>query len=253
MSTTAKIALLKPEFDPLIQAVQEARVTQDKHALTATHRQLSSLYAKHGMSPLSPLKGLVVPFIQIPLFLGFFWGISDLCVLHGLGWDTGGILWFQNLALPDPAYALPILNGAVALKAIEFQMLSGRTQAQPSPNVLTAMRLAAIIAIPFMCNFQSGIFLFWITSSLMQMGQSALLLIPKVRQVVGLPPKEDFDRSLIKGTPHQPWHLVDDSKLLFTSLKKWVVSTQAQAVLHKGKNPGPVHAIRPAQAFIKRK
>lgn len=54
-----------------------------------------------------PVKYLI---LQWPILLGLFFGIEDL-VKSAPSLQEGGILWFTNLAVPDPYYILPALSG----------------------------------------------------------------------------------------------------------------------------------------------
>ena len=67
--------------------------------------------------------------IQLPVIMSCFMGIRKLCdtvpavrtsFSFPLCSETGGALWFPNLAVPDPVYALPILAGLTTLFMTEL-------------------------------------------------------------------------------------------------------------------------------------
>ena len=67
--------------------------------------------------------------IQLPVIMSCFMGIRKLCEtvpavrtptpLASLA-ETGGALWFPNLAVPDPVFALPVLAGLTTLFMTEL-------------------------------------------------------------------------------------------------------------------------------------
>ncbi|KAJ0049220.1 hypothetical protein Pint_14988 [Pistacia integerrima] len=67
--------------------------------------QTQKLFKKYGVTPLAPLKGL---FINGPIFLSFFFAISNMAEKVP-SFNNGGALWFTNLSSPDSFYIFPIL------------------------------------------------------------------------------------------------------------------------------------------------
>lgn len=56
---------------------------------------------------------------QIPIFLSVFTGLREMTGLPVESMKTGGILWFPDLTIPDPIYALPLLTAATLFATIE--------------------------------------------------------------------------------------------------------------------------------------
>ena len=105
-ANAVKINNLRPEIDPLLKRVQEARATGNTALATTIAARMMAIYKKHDCHP---VKMMFLPFIQIPIFITFFITLRRMTELPVVGMSTGGILWFQNLTIPDPYYALPIL------------------------------------------------------------------------------------------------------------------------------------------------
>ena len=101
-----KINNLRPEIDPLLKKVQEARQTGNTALATTTSARMMALYQKHNCNP---IKMMLMPFIQIPIFITFFITLRRMTELPVAGMSNEGIFWFQNLTIPDPYYALPVL------------------------------------------------------------------------------------------------------------------------------------------------
>jgi len=81
----------------------------------------------------------------------------------------GGILWFQNLSSADPTYLLPIISAATMLAASEI------TAKNVDPQQRWLMRLLPIGFTIFLLNFPAGLFVYWITSNLMTLGQNFVI------------------------------------------------------------------------------
>ena len=105
-ANAVKINNLRPEIDPLLRKVQEARQTGNTALATTTTARMMALYRKHDCNP---VKMMFMPFIQIPIFITFFITLRRMTELPVAGMSTEGALWFQNLTISDPYYALPVL------------------------------------------------------------------------------------------------------------------------------------------------
>ena len=78
--------------------------------------EMRAIYEKYGANP---FKALLLPLMQLPLFISFF------IALRGMGhnypdYATGGVLWFTDLGAADPYYILPVFNALSFLAMIEI-------------------------------------------------------------------------------------------------------------------------------------
>ena len=105
-ANAVKINNLRPEIDPLLKQVQEARRTGNTALATTVSARMMSLYQKHDCNP---MKMVFMPFIQIPIFITFFMTLRRMTELPVAGMSSGGMFWFQNLTVPDSYYVLPVL------------------------------------------------------------------------------------------------------------------------------------------------
>lgn len=63
----------------------------------------------------------------------------------------GGMLWFTDLTVPDPTYALPLIASAIFLLNVELGAADGM-QGQPAhvmSRLKTFARIMAVIMVPF--------------------------------------------------------------------------------------------------------
>jgi len=114
----------------------------------------------------------------MPIFIGIFYVIRQFGG-YSLGDRTvppqypsfheGGILWFQNLSNADPTHLLPIISAATMLAATEI------TAKNIDPQQRWLMRLLPIGFTIFLLNFPAGLFVYWITSNLVTLGQNFVI------------------------------------------------------------------------------
>ena len=114
----------------------------------------------------------------MPIFIGIFYVIRQFGG-YSLGNRTvppqypsfheGGILWFQNLSNADPTHLLPIISAVTMLAATEI------TSKNIDPQQRWLMRLLPIGFTIFLLNFPAGLFMYWITSNLVTLGQNFVI------------------------------------------------------------------------------
>jgi YidC/Oxa1 family membrane protein insertase len=137
--------------------------------------EMAKVYQEQGVNPLG---GCLPILVQMPIFIGIFYVIRQFGG-YSFGDKTvppqypsfheGGILWFQNLSVADPTYLLPIISAATMLAATEI------TSKNIDPQQRWLMRLLPIGFTIFLINFPAGLFVYWITSNLMTLGQNFVI------------------------------------------------------------------------------
>ena len=105
-ANAVKMNNLRPEVEPLMKKMQEYKQSGEKMLASNASAKMMSLYHKNGCNP---VKMMLMPFIQIPIFITFFITLRRMTGLPVTGMSTEGMLWFQNLTVADPYYALPVL------------------------------------------------------------------------------------------------------------------------------------------------
>ena len=137
--------------------------------------EMAKVYQEQGVNPLGGCLPIVV---QMPIFIGMFYVIRQFGG-YSLGDKTvppqypsfheGGILWFQNLSVADPTYLLPIISAITILAATEI------TSKNVDPQQRWLMRLLPVGFTLFLLNFPAGLFVYWITSNLVTLGQNFVI------------------------------------------------------------------------------
>jgi YidC/Oxa1 family membrane protein insertase len=81
----------------------------DMDAVMSCRSELTSINKRAGIS----LSKSFVPMVQVFAGYGTFVLLRAMSRLPVPGLETGGILWFHNLAVPDPLLILPIATAGV--------------------------------------------------------------------------------------------------------------------------------------------
>lgn len=119
----------------------------------------------HQANPLTAV--LLVPAVQIPAFVTYALSVRDLCD-NGEGFDSGGILWFQDLSIQDPTWLLPIAGVSSAYFNLRSTKSSEEMQRESLSLQLAARHLAQLLlitAIPVTLQLPTGFLVYWITST----------------------------------------------------------------------------------------
>ncbi|URE32082.1 mitochondrial inner membrane protein OXA1-like [Musa troglodytarum] len=171
--------VMRPELEQLKEQIN----SMDPESVQEGQERMKALFQKHGITPFTPLKGLL---IQGPIFISFFLAISNM-VEKVPSFKGGGALWFTDLTTPDPRYMLPALTGLTFLATVELNMQEGM-EGNPMANTMKKFsRVLAFMTVPFTANFPKAIFCYWITSNLFSLGYGFVLKLTRVRKFLNLP------------------------------------------------------------------
>ncbi|KAI3990579.1 hypothetical protein MKX01_022879 [Papaver californicum] len=168
----------------------------DPKAHAEGQRRMKALFKKHGVSPFTPMKGLL---IQGPLMISFFLAINNM-VEKVPSFKEGGVLWFTDLTTPDSLYIFPVLTALSFLLTVECNMQEGM-EGNPNAGMMKNFsRLIAVVTVPFTMSFPKAIFCYWVTSNTFSLIYGLVIKRPQVRNVLGLP---DLCPPSTSSTPQQ--------------------------------------------------
>ncbi|XP_076370973.1 mitochondrial inner membrane protein OXA1L-like [Tachypleus tridentatus] len=134
----------------------------------------------------NPLKGLLVPLVQAPVFISFFMALRGMANLPLESMKTGGTMWFTDLTIPDPFYGLPLITCATLFVIIETGA-EGGMRSDSLQAMRYFMRAMPLIIFPFAINFPAAILCYWTTSNFISLVQVTLLKIEPVRKMFKIP------------------------------------------------------------------
>jgi membrane protein insertase Oxa1/YidC/SpoIIIJ len=129
----------------------------------------------------------IYPIINISIFVTFVYTIRDL-VLHGpvtLNLDQGGMSWFEDLTEKDKTFILPVTALCLSYSAVEVATYN--TQGRFLLMFKDGLQSIILLSLPAVTSLPSGVFCYWIPSSLFGISQSILLRNPKFQELFRIP------------------------------------------------------------------
>ncbi len=112
----AKIANINPRAQELHAQLMQVKAAGDKKAEAELGMKILALYQENNCHPFFMF---LMPMAQLPVFISFLMALRGMAQLPVESMKTGGILWFHDLTVPDPTYALPLVACAAFLVNIE--------------------------------------------------------------------------------------------------------------------------------------
>nr|CAD7449113.1 unnamed protein product [Timema bartmani] len=174
-----------PQLQILQMKMTEAR--QSGNQLDAArYSQETVMFMKE--KGVNPLKNMLVPLAQAPLFISFFMGLRGMSNVPVESMRTGGLFWFTDLTLPDQYYLLPLITSATLYLTIELGTDSARLGSTNMQTMRYVLRALPICILPFIINFPGAILCYWVSTNFISLGQVAFLRIPAVRQYFKIEP-----------------------------------------------------------------
>lgn len=117
-ANSVRLNNIQPESEKLMSKAKEYDQAGNKMLAAQQKAKLMALYQKHRCNP---LKVVILPLMQVPVFISFFIAIRRMATLPVESMKTGGILWFKDLTVADPFYVLPIVACASFLVTMEVR------------------------------------------------------------------------------------------------------------------------------------
>lgn len=131
---------------------------------------------------LNPLKNMLVPLAQAPLFISFFIGLRQMANAPVESLKTGGLFWFTDLTVPDPYFILPIITSFTMLATIEVGTDGARLASANLQTMKYVLRALPFVILPFTVTFPGAILTYWTFSNFISLLQVAVLKVPSVRE-----------------------------------------------------------------------
>ncbi|KAI6707763.1 hypothetical protein NL676_010725 [Syzygium grande] len=181
MRSTAKLSLMRDRVEELNRTLRETANAPD--AASKYLQSFTSLFKEYGVSPFTPLKGIL---IRGPIFISFFFAIRNMAEKIP-SFETGGTLWFVNLATPDSLYILPTLTALTFWIAVEFHLEEGLEGTAVAGTLKIFFRILTVLSIPVMMCFPKAMFGYWLTSNLFSLAFGLVVQQPGVKKLLKVP------------------------------------------------------------------
>jgi len=134
----AKMKTLRddPEFKVQMARLQDAMTSEN-----GPRKQADMLDARMKMKAMTTKAGFkfsrtLVPLIQIPFGFAMYRILTNMAALPIPGLETGGVLWFTDLTVPDPLFILPLAGSAMIFIAMRVRSPSPARRYRYSEMVL---------------------------------------------------------------------------------------------------------------------
>lgn len=190
MRNSAKMTALKGDIAERREAVMTVVRSGNRAAAAEKQKEMQQFMRDAGVAP---MKVLVGPLAQFPVFISFFVGLRRLSQSEP-GFTDGGVAWFVDLASRDPTYLLPILCGATLVAMTEVGGDSGSTSM--TKQMRMTMRGVAVLSVPMTYWFPSAVFCYWIPNNLFSIALGSAIRTKAIKRILGL----EVDLRTIKGT-----------------------------------------------------
>ena len=185
----AMMAKKMQDLQPVLAEVKE-KYKDDKEALT---RETMAVWKRNKVNPAA---GCVPALIQMPIFVGLWQSLNNSVALR-----HSSFLYIRDLAAPDMMFKFPVTIPflgdyfnllpflVVSLMLVQTKLFAP-PPTTPEAEMNQKMMKYMMIVMAFMFyKVPSGLGLYFITSSLWQIGER--LLLPKVIHAPAKPPAED--------------------------------------------------------------
>lgn len=184
----AAMLRIRPELAPLQARLQAA--AGDPVAQSSVSAEMAAVYARHDVAP---MRMLVLPLVQMPIFMSSFFGLRRLSEAFPDA-HTGGYGWFLDLGAVDTSYYLPAASGLSALALVRLSVpgaTAGMTLAEAEQADLMRRVLSAVtcVSLPVAASMPASVLVFWITNNALSLVYTSALLFPPTRVAFGFPPQ----------------------------------------------------------------
>ena len=136
----------------------------------------------------SILRMLSYPAANISIFLTFIISIREMIkndVDLKYGFQDGGLLWFADLTMKDGTFILPFLAITLSYTALDIAFSNGKGNFFIYTKDFC--QCITLLSIPLVIQLPSGIFFYWIPSSIFAITQSLLLRNDKFQKIMNIP------------------------------------------------------------------
>jgi YidC/Oxa1 family membrane protein insertase len=167
MKSMKRMSVLQPRMKEIQEKYPDDRQKQSE--------AMMALYREAGVNPLSMMTGCLPMFLQLPVFIGFYYALQGAIQLR----QQPFVAWIDDLSMPEalfvipgielPVRLLPILMGA---SMVLQQKLTPTTMDPAQARVMLTV-MPVMFTVMFY-QFASGLVLYWFVSTLLGIGQQVL-------------------------------------------------------------------------------
>ncbi|KAI0799636.1 60Kd inner membrane protein-domain-containing protein [Irpex lacteus] len=194
MSNAAKLAEHQPEIQAVTEQVKAAYAERNQFEMQRAALAQRALFAKIGVNP---LKNFIPLFVQLPVTIGMFLGVKEMCDLPLEGLKNSGFSLLTDLTVPDPTWILPILGTIVMNIQMTFSAQDMSTS-EFAPHMINIFRVLTLAGTVWMGYLPAGTQLTVLCGTLALGVQTLVFRVPIFRRLFGIPlrPKNVGNKSV---------------------------------------------------------
>jgi YidC/Oxa1 family membrane protein insertase len=244
IKNTYALSQAKPEVEALVEHLKEEQARGNANAVSEYQTRVAAVWSKYNANPLKSIATLLV---QAPMFIGFFSALRGMAAAKVPSLMEGGALWFTDLTIPDPTYALPLLASATFLLTVEAGAadgMEGQGDAMKS-KMKNIMRAVAVIVVPFSGSMPASVFMYWTASNFFSLAQTLVLKLPGVKPALGIPILKSSTPKAEPGKPLTTFTQKPVKTQVAVSVAPEVVPTAAPAAANPAAKPAAAASSPP--------
>ncbi|KAE8183600.1 hypothetical protein A4X06_0g8895 [Tilletia controversa] len=183
---TIRLANIQPKLQGIMNDLSHAKATGDMALLQANSQKAQMLFRDNDCHP---LRSFLLPLVQMPIFVSFFFALRGLANAGLPSLKDGGLGWFTDLTLADPYYVLPVASSALTLLVLETGAETG-TNAAVNPQMgqmKNFLRVILVVATYFILEFPTVVLVYWVTNNSFSLLQLLALRTRFLRTRLNLP------------------------------------------------------------------
>jgi len=191
---SARIQPLQPQIVASQEEMNRIRQSGDRLALQRHALKMRKMYKDAGVN-----MGItaLMPFVQVPVALGMFFGVKKMCELPVVQMAHSGLEILPDLTVPDPSMVLPVLFCAAVNLQIHVGAAELNLKERPEMgHIMNGLRCLSVLGIWVMSGLPSGLLVALLTTTLATTVQTLAFQQPSVRKAFDIPivPAEHRDK-----------------------------------------------------------
>lgn len=182
-----RLSNIQPQMQAMISDLEYAKSTGNPQDMQMAAIKVRKLMADNNCSP---FRSLLLPLVQMPIFLSFYFALEGMAKAKMPSLMTGGVAWFPDLTVADPYYVLPIASSAMTLLVLETGAETGTSAMNQTPQarmVKNVLRGVTVLAAWFISNFPAALLVYWTTTNTFSLCQLMALRTRFLKRLLKLP------------------------------------------------------------------
>jgi len=167
MKSMKRMSALQPRMKEIQERYPDDRQKQSE--------AMMALYREAGVNPLSMMTGCLPMFLQLPVFIGFYYALQGAIQLR----QQPFVGWIDDLSQPETLFVIPGIDLPVRLLPILMgaSMVAQQKLTPTTMDPAQARMMLTVMPVMFTVmfyQFASGLVLYWFVSTLLGIGQQVL-------------------------------------------------------------------------------